>query len=129
MKISGKFSANLNPLDCFANGCDGATLGRMSINKTFEGELSAESTGEMFSALTSVEGSAGYVAIEQVVGNLSGKTGSFILQHYGIMAKGESSLTLEVVPDSGAGDLVGISGAMDIRIEEGQHFYDFDYEL
>ena len=127
MKITGKFDVKLNPMECFAKGVDGSNLGRMSIDKIFNGELSAESKGEMLNVLTSVQGSAGYVAIEQVVGELSGKKGSFVLQHYGVMSKGNSALTLEVVPDSGAGELVGLTGRMTIRVEEGQHNYDFDY--
>jgi hypothetical protein len=101
----------------------------MSIEKTFSGALSALSKGEMLTATTSVEGSAGYVAIEQVTGTLSGKSGSFVLQHFGTMSQDQNFLLLEVVPSSGTGDLAGLSGKMSIRMEEGQHFYDFDYEL
>lgn len=129
MKVSGKFGVNIKPMGSFAKGVDGITLSRMSIDKTFHGELEATSSGEMLSAMTTVQGSAGYVAIEQVCGSLSGKTGSFVLQHFGTMADGENSLILEVVPDSAADELTGLTGKMSIRIEEGQHFYDFDYEL
>jgi hypothetical protein len=45
------------------------------------------------------------------------------------MNMGKSLLNIEVVPDSGTGDLTGISGKLSIRIENGQHFYDFDYKL
>ena len=129
MKLSGKFEVKLQPLETYVEGIDGVNLGRMSIEKTFSGELSAASKGEMLTATTSVEGSAGYVAIEQVTGTLSGRSGSFILQHFGTMSQGDNFLLLEVVPDSGTGDLAGISGKMAIRTEDGQHFYDFDYEL
>ncbi len=101
----------------------------MSIDKTFYGELEASSKGEMLNAMTSTQGSAGYVAIEQVIGSLSGKKGSFVLQHFGTMNKGKSRLILEVVPDSGSDELVGLSGSMSISIEEGKHFYEFEYEL
>jgi hypothetical protein len=129
MNISGKFDAKLNPLESYAQGKDGINLGRMSIDKTFHGELEASSKGEMLSAMTAVQGSAGYVAIEQVVGSLSGKQGSFVLQHFGTMNKGKDHLILEVVPDSGAGELSGLTGEMVIKIEEGQHYYHFEYEL
>ncbi len=129
MKISGKFDAKLSPLEFYAQGQDGINLGRMSIDKTFHGELEASSKGEMLSAMTSTQGSAGYVAIEQVMGSLSGKQGSFVLQHFGTMNKGNDRLILEVVPDSGSGDLSGLTGEMIIKIEEGQHHYHFDYEL
>ncbi|GAB1266698.1 DUF3224 domain-containing protein [Aurantivibrio infirmus] len=129
MKISGKFDVSLDPLEFSVQGVDKITLSRLSIDKTFHGELNAKSKGEMISARTAVPGSAGYVAIEQVEGTLDGRSGSFVLQHFGIMNKGESRLVLEVVPDSGAGDLVGLSGTMTIKIEDQQHYYEFEYQI
>ena len=129
MKVLGTFEVNLQPLASFAEGNDNINLGRMSIEKTFSGELSATSQGEMLTAMTPVKGSAGYVAIEQVTGALSGRNGRFVLQHFGTMSQEHNFLLLEVVPDSGTGELTGISGKMSIRIEDGQHFYEFDYEL
>ncbi len=129
MKISGKFDVSLDPLEFSVQGVDEITLSRLSIDKTFHGELNAKSKGEMISARTAVPGSAGYVAIEQVEGTLDGRSGSFVLQHFGIMNKGESRLVLEVVPDSGAGDLVGLSGTMTIKIEDQQHYYEFEYQI
>ncbi len=129
MNATGGFDVSLKPLECTATGADDIMLGRMSIDKTFHGALSATSRGEMLSAMTPVKGSAGYVAIEQVNGTLDGKQGSFVLQHFGIMDNGADRLVLEVVPDSGSGALSGLRGTMVIRIEDGAHFYDFDYEL
>ncbi|MBO9492418.1 DUF3224 domain-containing protein [Endozoicomonas sp. G2_1] len=128
MKISGKFDVALEPMETYAAGLEGSNLGRMSINKTFHGDLSAESKGEMLNVMTPVKGSAGYVAIEQVSGSLSGKRRTFVLQHYGIMSGGKDKLVLEVVPDSATGELVGLTGQMTIRIESGQHYYDFEYK-
>jgi hypothetical protein len=34
-----------------------------------------------------------------------------------------------VVPDSGTGELVGLSGSMKIDIVEKQHHYEFSYSL
>lgn len=122
MKISGPFTVVMAPLDAYAKSSPGATLGRMSIDKTFTGPLSGSSQGEMLSAMTETSGSAGYVAIEKFVGTLNGKGGSFALQHFGIMHGEISRLILEVVPDSGTGELIGISGTMEINREEGGHF-------
>ena len=129
MKISGTFEVSLNPLDIYAQGEDGINLGRMSIDKKFAGELSASSKGEMLSAMTPVKGSAGYVAIEQVSGTLSSRKGSFVLQHFGTMNRGNDRLILEVVPNSGTGELSGLTGKMTINIDGGRHYYEFDYEL
>lgn len=129
MKASGEFQVKMQPMDAYAKGSDGINIGRMSIDKTFSGDLAATSQGEMLSAMTTVKGSAGYVAIEQVSGSLSGKQGSFVLQHFGTMNQGKDRLVLEVISDSGSGELKGLSGKMLIKIENGKHFYEFDYEI
>ncbi len=101
----------------------------MSIDKTFRGDLVAKSQGEMLRVVTKVNGSAGYVAIEQVKGTLQGHSGTFVLQHFGITSHGQDRLILEVVPDSGTGQLANLSGKMSIRFEDGKHTYEFDYAL
>jgi hypothetical protein len=83
----------------------------------------------MLATRTDSPGSAGYVAMERVVGTLGGKRGTFALQHSGTMNRGVSTLEVTVVPDSGTDELVGLSGKLAIRIEGGQHFYDFSYAL
>lgn len=129
MKISGKFDVKLDPLQSHTKGKNNINFGRMSIDKAFHGGLEATSEGEMLTAMTAVQGSAGYVAIEQVSGSLAGKQGSFVLQHFGIMHDGDQQLILEVVPASGTGELAGLTGEMSIIIEDGQHFYEFEYGL
>lgn len=108
---------------------DGVPLGRMLLDKQYRGDLQASGSGQMLSAMTATAGSAGYVAIEQVRGTLKGLQGSFVLQHHGLMDRGSKQLSITVVPDSGTGALTGLAGRMDIRVEAGQHFYDFDYTL
>ena len=129
MKISGKFDVTLNPLEFYVEGKHKMNLGRMSIDKKFHGELEAISQGEMLSVMTPTQGSAGYVAIEQVEGTLSNLKGSFILQHFGTMNKGKDNLILEVVPDSSTDELTGLIGTMSINIKDGKHFYEFEYSL
>lgn len=129
MNITGTFEVSLKPLDLGVQGADGIQLGRMAINKTFSGDLNATSQGEMLSAMTAIKGSAGYVAMEQVTGMLAGKTGSFVLQHFGIMNRGRDHLVLEVVPDSGTGELSGLAGTMQIKIVDGVHSYELAYTL
>jgi hypothetical protein len=125
---TGTFDVKLNPLEAY-DKTEGTTLGRMSIDKEFHGDLEATSKGEMLTGFTSVKSSAGYVAIERVSGTLGGRTGTFILQHTGIMNRGTPNLTVTVVPDSGTGQLVGLSGKMAIIIADGKHSYEFDYTL
>jgi hypothetical protein len=125
---SGAFDVTMNPQPPY-DTAKGATLGRVSINKQFRGDLEASSTVEMLSAMTEVKGSAGYVAIERVTGTLHGRRGSFVLQHTGTMTRGKAELTVSVVPDSGTAKLKGIAGQMSIDIVDGKHLYGFDYTL
>ncbi|NKF49853.1 DUF3224 domain-containing protein [Shewanella sp. WXL01] len=129
MKISGSFDVEMQPMDVDIAGTDGNHLGQNKLLKRYQGDLTAQSQGNMLSVMTPVKGSAGYVAIEKVDGTLCGRQGTFVLQHYGIMGAGGEQLILEVVPDSGTSELVGLSGSMAIHRENGQHFYDFDFEL
>jgi len=126
MHASGTFEVKLTPQpgDEQAPG-----VGRMAIDKQFHGDLEAVSRGQMLTAVTSVKGSAGYVAIEQVTGSLHGRSGAFVLQHSGTMTRGTPQLIVSVVPDSGSGQLAGLAGTLNITIAEGKHSYDFEYTL
>ncbi len=124
----GTFEVKLVPLTVEFNEL-AETLGRMSIDKKFNGDLEGASKGEMLSAMGTVKGSAGYVAIEKVIGTLNGKSGTFTFQHSGTMNRGEPSLTVTVIPDSGTDDLTGLAGKLTIKIENKQHFYEFEYTL
>lgn len=124
----GEFMVSLKPL-VFEGTDERSQLGRMSIDKQIKGDLVATTTGQMLSATTGVQGSAGYVAIERVVGTLDGKHGSFVLQHTGLMDRGKPSLSVVVVPDSGTGELTGIEGEFKIIVDGGKHSYEFNYSL
>lgn len=128
MLAKGSFEVALNPAEPYAKSLTSNQLDRMTLDKQFYGDLQARSQGEMLSARCG-DGTAGYVAIEQVTGTLMGKNGSFVLQHFGIMDQDGQQLTLEVLPGSGTDELAGLSGNMDIRIEEGLHFYQFEFAL
>ena len=124
----GPFDVQLAPQPADAHA-DGVTLGRMTIDKQFSGDLVASSVGQMLTGMSAVKGSAGYVAIERVTGTLAGRTGSFILQHTGVMNRGVPSLAVTVVPDSGTVELTGISGTLQIEIEGKAHSYVLEYSL
>ena len=123
---SGTFEVKLAPQ---AVADPAANLGRMSIDKQFHGDLEGTSKGEMLSAMTDVKGSGVYVAVERVTGTLHGRSGTFLLHHTGIMTRGVPQLSVTVVPDSGTGQLVGLAGKMDIKIDDGKHSYTFEYTL
>jgi hypothetical protein len=127
-RASGTFTVTSTPHPPYDTE-PGATLGRVTFHKQFEGDLSATSVVEMLSAMTEVNGSAAYVALERVKGSLGGRQGSFVLSHTGIMKRGSASLTVSVVPDSATQELSGLRGTMTISIADGVHSYTFDYSL
>lgn len=133
--LSGRFDVAMAPHDlgdvftpAEGEGA-GAGFGARRLDKRYHGALEATGRGLMLSAVTPTAGSAGYVALELVNGRLGGRRGSFVLQHSGLMARGAPELVIRVVPDSATGELAGLAGRMAIRIEGGQHFYDFDFTL
>ena len=107
---------------------DGIKLNRNMVRKEFSGDVADKSEAQMVAAYTATPGSAGYVAIEHFTGSVGGKSGSFVLQHHGLMEKGEAALTVTIVPDSGTGELAGISGTLDIDNDEEKHSYVLEYE-
>jgi hypothetical protein len=128
LRAAGTFEITMNPHPPYdATGT--VILNRISISKVFHGDLEAMSTVEMLSAMPPVKGSAGYVALEHVRGKLRGRLGGFVLQHSGTMTRGKPELKVSVVPDTGTGELEGLSGLMVIEIVDGQHRYAFDYKL
>mgnify|MGYP000847668031 CR=1 FL=1 len=129
MEISGKFSLAMKSIESYVESVEGIKFARKSIDKVFQGGLSATSKGEMLNILSPKLGSGGYVAIEIVTGELDGKNGSFALQHFGTMSSEHLNLILEVVRDSGTGELNNLKGNMYLNMEGEQHNYTFAYEV
>jgi hypothetical protein len=126
---AGTFDVKLTPQQPDSDVAASANFGRMSIDKVFHGDLEGTSKGEMLAAMTGVEGSAGYVAMERVTAKLGGRSGEFVLQHSATGNRGRKELNITVVPDSGTGELAGLAGKFTINIVDGKHFYEFDYTM
>lgn len=126
-RAAGTFEVRLTPVSAPDEGP--TFFGRMRIDKQFSGDLRGASEGLMLAVRTPTDGSAGYVAMEEVTGSLAGRQGTFVLQHDGLMARGVPDLQVRVIPDSGTGDLAGLTGSMSIEIEDGRHSYEFLYDL
>lgn len=124
----GDFEVTIGPLELDGPAEDPA-LARLSIEKEFTGDLEGTGRGQMLTARGAVEGSAAYVAIERVEGTLAGRTGSFLLQHRGVMTSARQELRVTVVPDSGTGELAGLEGELSIDIDEEAHHYVLAYSL
>jgi Protein of unknown function (DUF3224) len=125
---TGTFEVKINPQS--EDKGEGSTMGRMSLDKQYHGDLEGTAKGEMlYASSTGVQGSGSYVAVERVTGKLNGKTGSFAMAHKGTMAGGKQQMDIAIVPDSGSGELAGISGTLKIIITDGKHSYELEYTL
>jgi len=129
-RAAGSFEVKVTPQKPDTQIARAANLARLTIDKRFHGDLEGISKGEMLATQTEVPGSAGYVALERVTGKLKGRSGGFVLQHSATMTRGTPVSSITVVPDSGTGELVGLSGRMTITVTaDGGHSYDFDFKL
>jgi hypothetical protein len=124
----GTFDVQLAPMPADAYA-DATGMGRMTIDKQFRGDLTGTSKGQMLTGMGTVKGSAGYVAIERVTGTIGSRSGTFILQHSGSMARGAQTLAITIVPDSGTEGFAGIAGTFLLTIEGKEHRYDLQYTL
>jgi hypothetical protein len=129
-RAAGAFDVKVTPQKPDSQIARAANFSRLTIDKRFHGDLEGISKGEMLATQTETPGSAGYVALERVTGRLGGRQGSFVLQHSATMSRGAATSAISVVPDSGTGELRGITGSMTITVAaDGAHSYQFDYKL
>jgi len=129
-RAAGAFDVKVTPQKPDTQIARAANFSRLTIDKRFHGDLEGISKGEMLATQTETQGSAGYVALERVTGRLGGRQGSFVLQHSATMSRGTPTSSISVVPDSGSGELRGISGSMTITVAaDGAHSYQLDYKL
>jgi len=126
---TGPFEVKINPQS--EDKGEGSTMGRLSLDKQYHGDLEASAKGEMlYASSVGVQGSGTYVAVERVTGELHGHTGSFALAHKGTMAGGKQQMDITIVPDSGSRELTGIAGTMKIIITaDGKHSYEIEYTM
>jgi predicted flavoprotein YhiN len=130
-RAAGTFTVQMTPQGTPSEAPAGATpLARLSLDKIFSGDMAGASHGDMLTAVTPTQGSAGYVAIERFTGTVHGRAGSFVLQHSGTMSRQRGQqLAITIVPDSGSDALQGIEGRFLLKIENGQHHYELEYAL
>jgi hypothetical protein len=127
---SGPFEVKVTPQKPDTQIARSANLGRLTIDKRFHGDLEASAKGEMLATQSEVKGSAGYVALERVTGKLQGRSGTFVLLHSATMKRGAPESTVTVVPDSGTGELTGLTGSMRVKVApDGAHSYEFDFKI
>ena len=104
-------------------------LTRASVTKTYTGDIEAEGQVEYLMMYRS-DGSATFVGLEQVVGRIGGRTGTFVLQRTGVFESGQAKESYSVIPGSATGDLQGLSGDGSSAVGHGmEHPFALSYEL
>src|SRR5204863_2952444 len=73
-RATGTFEVKMTPAD---DKSEDKSLGRMTIEKQWHGDIDGTSVGQMLTGGDVTKGSAGYVAIEKFTGIVKGRKGSF----------------------------------------------------
>ena len=113
----------------YSEGHDLPKLTRAAVTKTFTGDIAGEGHVEYLMMYRS-DGSATFVGLERVVGQLAGKAGSFVLERTGVFENGMAKESYAVVPGSGTGELRGLRGEGTSAIGHGTEYpLTLNYEL
>ena len=107
----------------------GVPFSRAFLEKQYRGDMGGSGIGHLLGVEIATAGSGGYVALELVTATLHGRSGTFVLQHSGHMQGSAMTMRASIVPDSGTGDLIGLTGNLTITITGRVHSYELDYAL
>lgn len=100
------------------------------VRKAFSGAIVGTSLAHLVLAQSSVEGSMAYVGLERLDVTIDGRPGTFLLMHSALSVRGEATATWTIVPDSGTGELTGITGTGDIQnTGDSVHAFSLGYNL
>ena len=97
----------------------GPALTRIHVEESFSGHISGHGVVEFLQAARP-DGSASFVGIERVTGQLGGRRGTFLLQDAGTVQDNIVSGDWFVVPGSGTGELAGLRGEGGFRANLGE---------
>jgi len=113
----------------YSEGPDLPKLTRAAVTKTFTGDIAGEGRVEYLMMYRS-DGSAAFVGLERVVGQVAGKAGSFVLHRTGVFENGIAKESYFVIPGSGTGDLTNMRGEGTSAVGHGsEHPFVLNYEL
>ncbi len=113
----------------YSEGQDRPKLTRASIIKTYTGDIDGEGHVE-YLMMYRGDGSATFVGLEQIVGQIAGKSGTFVLQRTGMFENGQAKESYSVIPGSATGDLRGLLGDGISAVGHGmEHPFSLTYEL
>jgi uncharacterized protein DUF3224 len=113
----------------YSEGPDLPKLTRATVTKAFTGDIAGEGNVEYLMMYRS-DGSATFLGLERISGQIGGKTGSFVLQRIGVFEGGQAKESYSVVPGSATGDLRGLVGSGTSSVGHGmEHPFVLDYDL
>jgi hypothetical protein len=113
----------------YSEGQDLPKLTRAAVSKTFAGDITGDGHVEYLMMYRS-DGSATFVGLERVVGQVAGKAGSFVLHRTGVFENGTAKESYFVIPGSGTGDLRDLRGEGTSAVGHGiEHPFALNYEL
>jgi hypothetical protein len=113
----------------YSEGPDQPKLTRATVTKTFTGDIAGDGQVE-YLMVYKRDGSATFVGLERVVGQVGGKAGSFVLQRTGVFENGVAKESYVVIPGSGTGALRGLRGEGTSALGHGmEHPLTLTYEL
>jgi hypothetical protein len=98
---------------------EGPELSRIHVEESFAGDITGEGVVEFLQA-GQADGSASFVGIERVAGQLGGRRGTFLLQDAGTVQDNMVSGDWFVIPGSGTGELAGLRGEGGFRANLGE---------
>src|SRR2546423_2902374 len=93
----------------YSEGPDIPKLTRAAVTKAFTGDIAGEGHVE-YLMMYRGDGSATFVGLERIVGQLAGKAGSFVLQRTGVFENGVAKESYFVIAGSGTRALRGLRG-------------------
>jgi hypothetical protein len=104
-------------------------LTRAAVRKTLTGDIVGEGQVEYLMMYRN-DGSATFVGLERVVGQLAGRSGSFVLQRTGTFENGVAKESYVVVPGSATEELRGLRGEGASAVGHGtEHPLTLNYEF
>jgi hypothetical protein len=104
-------------------------LTRATVARNYAGDIDGKGQVEYLMMYRS-DGSATFVGLEQIVGRIGAKSGTFVLQRTGVFEDGQAKESYSVIPGSATGDLQRLQGDGSSAVGHGmEHPFTLSYEL
>lgn len=128
-RATGSFELASWDEETYEEMADGRKLTRASVTQKFTGDVAGAGAVEWLMCYGS-DGTAHFVGLQSVQGDIGGRSGTFVLATRGDFNGKAATWEAEVVPGSGTGDLTGLVGRGTFGAPHGPHAsFDLDYKF